>query len=241
MWFSHSYLTNSHFTAINNIIRHHDTTTKLREDVNQLLYSHFQYWSRKRAFQFKQFHNYKCRHIPLNELTIYSYIGLMEGIGNYRGIPLDKINNKTIHSAYFIHYINFHVTGYLYKGMTELQPIGLHYPKGVKIKKRLDFKKQNCIELAYDREWIFDKVRGNVYFNSVESVDDMYNYESILGKIERMTPINKRIIRYMCGDLHRKSVGETRIKTKREVARFMGLSEETIRTRLLEIRNEFIS
>jgi hypothetical protein len=221
-------LTNNQFDMINNIIIHKETTFELRENVNKILYTSFENWSKSKAYNFKQFHYYKCRHIPLNELKMYASIGLYRGIQKYKGIPRERINPKTLHFAYFIHYVNYHITNQLYNGMTELQPISLHYPKGVKMKKGC--KKLNEIELINDREWLFNEIKENLYLHTIENIDDLYNYEKVVRKIDSLSPVNKRILRYMFNDQF------VKINSKQKVARFMGVSDETIRIRLIEIR-----
>lgn len=223
-------LTNNQFNMINNIIINKHTTNELRKTVNKILYTSFEIWSKKKAYNFKKFHYHKCRHIQLDELKMYASIGLYRGIQKYKGIPQEKINNQTLHSAYFINYVNYHMMNQLYKGMTELQPISLYYPKGIKIKKRLDYKRLNQIELVYDREWLFDKTKENLYFDSIDNIDNLYNYEKVVRKIDLLSPLNKRILRYMFNDKF------VKVNSKQKVAKFIGVSEETIRIRLLEIR-----
>jgi DNA-binding protein Fis len=121
----------------------------------------------------------------------------------------------------------------LYNGMTELQHISLYYPKGVKIKKRLNYKKLNQIELVNHREWLFDKTTENIYFESIENIDNLYNYDKVVRNIDSLSPLNKRILRYMFNNQF------VKINSKQKVAKFIGVSEETIRKRLIEIRKHF--
>lgn len=155
----YKFLNVKQWESIKKIIVNSDKNSDIRKKLNKIIYIHYNDWSYNKAIEFKKFHYYKCKHIPILELYCYSNLGLMKAIKNYNG----KSN--------FTNYAKYYINGELYKGLTELYPI-------TSISKYERSKKQNISNIT-----IYNKEKKNnmiTEYNDMlfEKINVKYNYYS---------------------------------------------------------------
>jgi hypothetical protein len=102
----------------------------MKDKVKKVLYSKFEDWAIQKAVQFKKMHSYKCKHISVNELSIYSLYGLSNAIQRY---------NATYS---FCNYATIYINSELYNGLTALQPLNI-VPPNYRKKKHWKAKYNN--------------------------------------------------------------------------------------------------
>jgi hypothetical protein len=155
-----SFLTNKNFSIIEQ-----KEQQKQKEQINKMIYSHYEKWAFYKASQFKQLHFYKCKEIRQQELNLYASIGLNKAIQNYD--PCKCVN--TTFSIYSINYI----MGELYNGMTILQPISIL----TKTERKKGYYNRNdnskyTTTLVGDDEYLFDS-------NSILFDQNNYNHNNL--------------------------------------------------------------
>jgi DNA-directed RNA polymerase specialized sigma subunit len=144
------YLTKINWLHINKfIINKHKYSQQQINQINQIIYSHYQTWAFYKSYQFKNLHFYKCKEIKQNELNLYASIGLQKAIRNYNP------NKNTTFSNYAIKYI----IGELYNGITIMQPLNAL----TKNERKKSFNKRitndhHKIILASDNNFMFDNI-----------------------------------------------------------------------------------
>ena len=168
--FKNKYLNTNQWNFLKKHISSSTISANSRYKIDQIIYFYYDDWSYYKAISFKKFHYNKCKHISLNELYLYSNMGLVKAIKNYNG----KSN--------FTKYAEFYINGELYKGLTELYPIS-------NISKKERSKKQNISDIhsvrrqqkattkyiGYD-DWLFDKLNIKENYYSYKNYWE-YNYE----------------------------------------------------------------
>lgn len=172
------------------------------------LYQDYHAWSISKARNFKRVYKYKCAHIPLEELTQYSSLGLWKAVQNYNG------------NTRFDIYAEWYVMGELYEGLTQLYPISNVSKYERKMKNKLQpgylYKKKISTKFVGSENWMFGSKEDNI--------PNMEDYEEYWRKInENTTPFQKRIfsLRYdFFLDI---------IRTNKHVAELSGCSEEYVR------------
>ena len=95
--FATAYLSPSQWTNIKSMIVRPDLSPDIRNTLNKVMYTHYTKWAFYETVRFKTFHYYKCKHIPTEELHMYSLLGLQNGIEKYDGV----------HS--FTNWIHYHI------------------------------------------------------------------------------------------------------------------------------------
>jgi hypothetical protein len=202
----------------------------MRDKINQILYNHYDDWSYLKARDFKHFHRYKCRHISLNELYLYSSKGLMEGIVNY------KCTGTESESMRFLIYVNKYITGALYKGLTDLMPlssVSKYNRKSTRyeLKYTNPFLYKHLLQTKFlgNEHWRIDyagdKFRSYREYENPVLVKkfDMENYMYYWDKINQLEPFAMRILHY------KYSYYFDIIRSNKDVAELMCCSDETVR------------
>jgi hypothetical protein len=164
--FKHKFLNKNQWSTLNKHIVSSSTNIHIRTKIDKIIYHHYDDWSYYKALQFKKRHYNKCKHISLNELYLYSNMGLLKAIKKYNGV-----NN-------FTNYATIYINGELYRGLTQLHPITNISKKDRIVKQNIsdtnyanyanytnNNKNKRTIIVGYD-DWIYDKVKiKNNYYN----------------------------------------------------------------------------
>ena len=154
---THCYLNRSNnknlsieqWSCIRKLIQHQSLTPEMKQTTHRVIYSHYETWAIHKAYVFKRFHKYKCRDIDIEDLTSYSLSGLQKAVQNYNG------------KSFFHKYAEIYISGELYKGLTDLQPLN-NIPTALKKKKQCLLKTQhnyiykkrlNTLFVGYDEYW----------------------------------------------------------------------------------------
>jgi DNA-directed RNA polymerase specialized sigma subunit len=218
-----NYLTPLQWKNINRLIQHHETTIEQRSMLNNAIYKKYREWALHKAKDFKQFHHYKCRHIPIEELELYAIRGLMHSIQKYDGRGKES----------FLKYSSMYISGELYNRLTKLQPVcgvsTIERKYGKKKPKYMDeynirmeslfvgadeWKLENLIaedSRKYENEWI-------TYIASKNDYNEFWNT-----CISKLSPFEQQIYKY------KYDIYLNQIHSHREIGEMMGYSEEWIR------------
>jgi RNA polymerase sigma factor (sigma-70 family) len=172
------------------------------------LYQNYQSWAISKARNFKRVYKYKCAHISLEELSMYSSLGLWKAVQNYNG------------NTRFDIYAEWYVMGELYEGLTKLYPISNVSKYERKMKNKLQpgylYKKKISTKFVGSENWMFGSMEDNI--------SNFEDYSEYWRKIqENTTPFQRRIftLRYdFFLDI---------IRTNKHVAELSGCSEEYVR------------
>ena len=196
-------LTNVQQGRINRIMMDPCLNCKTRHLLESVLYKNYEKWAIKVGSSFKKHHYYKCKHIPYHEISIYSRMGLLNAIRNYR---------PTKESSLFHLYAIHHIRGQLYKGMTDLSPI-------TNVSKKQLRNKGTVYERAGHNHQAIGKNPSLLKENEPHK---LWQY------IEETTdPFTRRCIVYKF------DYDFNTIRSNLEVARLMECSEESVRTHVL--------
>ena len=220
--FINKFLNSKQWVTINKLILNTDKNSEIRIKLNKIIYTYYDNWSYIKALEFKKFHYYKCKNIPLIELYSYSNLGLFKAIKNYNG------------KGNFTNYANFYVRGELYKGLTELYPISIISKKERTRKKNtsdIDFlnrgKNLPTTFIGYNN-WLYEKLEiKNNYYNYINYWEYNYEYyEDFWEKTNVLTPFEKNLI-------HSKfNFNLDKIVSNNYLAKKFGYSEEYIRIKV---------
>lgn len=208
------YLSNPQWKTIQNLLEHNQLTLPMRNKINVILFYHYDDWSCYKANEFKKIHNYKCNHIPLEELQMYARLGLMNAIRNYKG------------KSVFSHYANIYIQGELYRGMTELHPLTLASLRDRKSKPLPSTKKKHILTTYFvgNKEWMIDKIQYSKNNLDNEILNKHIIKEEFWNILDKQPNIKaKRMIRYKF------DCEWNQLRTNKQVAELMGCSQEHVR------------
>jgi len=150
-------LSREQWGLIQNCITNPGLTSYMKTRIHHILFSHYTTWAIHKAYVFKRFHKHKCRNIDITDLSLYGLIGLQNAIKKYNG--------KTA----FPVYADIYISGELYKGLTELQPI-TNIPKQIRrsktntIKNTYNYAYKKLLDtqfLSYNEYWQIEKKQEN--------------------------------------------------------------------------------
>jgi RNA polymerase sigma factor (sigma-70 family) len=230
-------ITINQWNHIKKFLSYKDLTESMKTRINKLLYYKYETMAYWKAYQFKKFHSYKCKHLSVIELSLYSKMGLYKAIQKY---------NPTYP---FYQFISFSIHRELCKGLTELYPI-CAITKSERIKKKR-FSKiyftnhltvaekkalwrektlyQKLLQTKFigKEDWLIDKNRGKEKEDSIDSqIVEKETYEDMWRKIHSLKPFQKRVFQLKYDFYFNK------IRSNLEIAELMGCSEEWIRLQL---------
>uniref|UniRef100_A0A6C0E3F9 Uncharacterized protein n=1 Tax=viral metagenome TaxID=1070528 RepID=A0A6C0E3F9_9ZZZZ len=208
------YLSNSQWKMIHHLLEHKQLTLPMKHKLNTVLFHCYDDWACYKAKEFKKIHNYKCNHIPVDELQMYARVGLIHAIRNYKG------------KSVFSHYANIYIQGELYKGMTELHPLTCISPRDRKNKTLPSIKKKHVLTTYFlgNNEWMIDKIQS--YKNNLDNeiLNKCIIKEEFWKTIDKQSNIKtKRMIHYKF------DYEWNQLRTNKQVAELMGCSQEHVR------------
>ena len=210
-------LTKNQWVSINKIIQHPNTDIITRQKINKLLFFYYNDWSWSKAYKFKQQHYYKCQHIPLNELSMYSSIGLLRSIQKYKG------------TSEFSQYATFYIDGELYNAITNLHPI-TSVSKNLRKKRKKIFVKNPEVLILRNNDWLLKDLSIKRFEQEMENKENHYYYKEIWNKIDQLDSFTKQILYYKFNFYFDK------IRTNIEIAELLCVSDEMIRKTLVNLK-----
>lgn len=206
---------------IKNILKHPETPISIRNKMSEIIYSKYETWAIHKAYQFKQFHKYKCRNINIDDLILFSLEGLKKATIKYNG------------NSPFYFYADIYISGELYKGLTKLQPI-TSIPKSIRSNKKNELKTiynrrykkiLNTLFVSYDDYWMFEKRQD--LSNDINPIIENNFYHEIWNEIcEKLDPNSNKILKYKFDYYFNK------LNSNKRISELMCCSEETIRQNL---------
>lgn len=205
---------------INSIIKHPTTPLPIKYKISNIIYTKYETWAIHKAYLFKRFHRHKCRNINIQDLILYSLEGLKKASINYNG----KFSFHT--------YANIYISGQLYKGLTDLQPI-TNIPKSIRknkssvIKTVNNYQYKKCLNTLFvsiSDYWMFEKRQNN---NPCLTLNNNKEIWTIL--LENIDPFSKKIVEYKFDYFFNK------INSNKRIAELMCCSEETVRQSLKKL------
>ena len=199
-------LTNSQLVRINRLMMNPELPLRNKHLLENVLYKNYESWALDMGNKFKKLHYYKCRHIPSEEVELYSRVGLLNAVRCYR---------PTKENAMFHLYAKHHISGKLYYGMTQLSPI-------TNVSKKKLRNRGTHYERATHEPYVLERKIPNVH-------DIIRDSQILWSHIEyTCDPFTRRCIIYKFD--HEFSV----LRSNREVSHLMVCSEETVRTAILK-------
>ena len=225
-----SYITSKQWRTINNILVNPSHTLIQEQQINAVIYKHYEIWAINQALNFKQLHKYKCKSIPKSEINLYARMGLYKAIINYNPERLKNIS--------FALYALIYIRSELYKCITELHPIttvSKHIRrKGQKSKPTFINNETNSINsfLHIFQEDSFDKYRKQTYVEKYEYLNDKELWEKIDYDINVSAKIKRTIKLKFTYDFLKK-------RSNKEIAKIIGCSEETVRQQINQFKNQY--
>ena len=225
---SYKILNNEQIQLIKKIIKNKNTSQKIREKINYILYNYYKPLAVKKSVLFKSYHKYKCINIDISELVNYSYEGLYRAIIIYNG------------NSDFIKFITIFINGNLYRCMTESQSLNI-LPKSYKRKKnyqKLIEKKNNKntkINLVGDNKWILENNLSNNYISIIDKIIEIEFYKNIWERIDSYDFNIKKVIHYKYDFYFKK------IHSNKEISEILNCSEETIRKKISFFKKKLLN
>lgn len=228
------HLSSHQMNIITNLIKNEILDVYQRSKIDTILYNAYEKWAVKKAKDFKKFHKYKCRNIDVNDLVLSSKFGLLKSIKKYNG------------KSHFLYFSDIYVKSELLKTLTEYHTFsGL--PKYLRTKSKKEFSENQLIAykenlkpnfVSYSNKWVFDMYSYEE--NPLDKLIHEYQINEIKNKIwekvSKLTFIKKTIfsLRY--------DYDFQVLRTYKNISKIMNLSEETIRTHVVNtIQNHIIT
>jgi DNA-directed RNA polymerase specialized sigma subunit len=220
------YLSSSQWQSIHSLLKNPKLTSEMRNKINTIIYNHYETYALVKAYEFKTFHKYKCQNIKLDELKLYSKVGLIKAVKKYNGY------------SYFVNYADKYIMGELYKGLTDLYPLSsipkIDRRKGIQHRGSHLMKEHPTTFIRYENYWLFDKynlLNGNDVCH-IDKIIESDNTRALLEFIHRsLDPFSKQVFFY------KYDTNFNVMRTNKQVADLLCCSEETIRIALIEIKN----
>jgi DNA-directed RNA polymerase sigma subunit (sigma70/sigma32) len=221
------YLTNYQLNLINNLIKKNEINVNQRNKINIILFKAFEKFSIKKAIDFKNKHQFKCKDIKNDELIFNSRIGLFKAIQNYNG------------KYSFINYSNIYINSELLKVITDKYSLS-SVPKSYRIKNKTNISKNElyeykkllspkltCLYESWQSDLLFinnDDILSNIISKN-ENIDKLYVLSN------KLTPSMKRIL-YL-----KYYSDENKIMSNKKISILMCCSEEAIRKKICLIKS----
>lgn len=224
------HLSNPQWRTINSLIQNPRLTHVMRYKINNIIYEHYTKYALSKTYKFKMFHKYKCQSIKIDELNLYSKVGLYKAIEKYNG------------KSTFITYADKYITWELYKGLTELHPL-INVPKSDRRKGILNrsshyernYKQHMTTKfIGRDDNWFFDKYNTNDYnyhLNkriNIDTKNEIINFVNV-----NLNGFSKQVFNY------RYDKDFNVIRSNRQISKLLTCSEEHIRMTLISIKQLF--
>ena len=222
--FIHAYLTINQWKKINCILINQKHTPIQKQQINILIYKHYEIWATTQAHKFKQLHYYKCKGIPKSEISLYAKMGLYKAVIKYNPTRLKNIS--------FAVYALIYIRSELYTCITELHPI-------TTVSKYIRRMGQN----SRNNETIIQPTLSTCMLDkySKQNYIEKHTYltaNELWQKIEydiNVSPKIKRTIKLkFTYDFKKK-------RSNKEVAEIVGCSEETVRKQINQFKNQYNS
>ena len=219
------HLNSEQIKTVNHLIQNPGLTDYQRNKINYILYCSYEKWAVKIAKKFMYLHRNKCLNISKDDIILSSKIGLFKSIQKYNGK----------HSL--TNYSYFYVKSELMKIITEKYAMS-SVSKKVRMQNKQYFSKEEIEKynkelstpiIEYKNSWLFN----DIYFSKNSGNPNSFEtYSELWDKINQLTPFEQRIIKM------KYTYDFQPLLTNKNVAELMCCSEETIRTKLIKIRED---
>lgn len=221
-----NYLTTNQWSKIKYILNHPQRTECMVDTIHQVLYQHYRYKAYGIAYEFKMKYTMLCRHISMIELNQYASKGLVMAIKNY--------NPKYPFSNYMLLY----VSGQLYSGLSDLQPLTT-IPKSLRLSKKWRndnkslYKKLMNTKLVGNDDYLYDIIqdKNDSKANNLENISKSQMLTEIWSIVNSLDVEYQTIMKYKYNFYLEK------LRSNGDVAQLMSCSDETIRKKILIIQN----
>ena len=220
------YLNKFQINLINKLIQEPRLTNNQRHKINHILFTAYEKWSIKKAFEFKTLHRYKCMDIKNEELILYSKIGLFKSIQKYNG----KFD--------FMNYSKIYIKSELLKLLTDKYSLSIlpkkyrkHNKYNLSDKELHHYKQLLSVNLftkyePYHLDLLFSREEDK---DILSKLHKKYQYqEDIHNLLSNLSPFTRRII-------YLKYCSDKKVSNK-HISMLMCCSEENIRKHLNKIK-----
>jgi len=210
---------------INNLIRSKGLTQDQRKKINVLLYNSYEGWAVKKAFDFKYFHNFKCKNIDIDDLILSSKVGLYKATQRYNA------------NSSFSYYSELHIKNELFATLTKHFSFS-KIPSYFRRKRKNNFTKievNNYMNLlhpefiSYTEYWKFDSFKEDIDDIPVIFMKEEEQKEKIIRiwkEVDKFEPFSKKIF------LLRYDRSFNILRTSKEIALMLDYTPSHIRTTL---------
>jgi hypothetical protein len=209
-----AYLHSNHWNIINNLLK----KDKYRKPIENILYNHHHYWSRKYTKNFIKKYNFIINNHQLKNLQCCASIGLLKSIRNYNG------------RGNFYVYSSIYMNGELFKGITQVYPIKL-LPHHLRVNKKW---KQSNPETFLKNMKATKYIGNDEYILEYCKINNSYNLPNEIRKIITDLPSQDIRLFYSRYNVHDLSVK----RTVKYLSYLFACSEKTINKRLSNIHND---
>lgn len=216
------YLSKSQWQSIHSLLKNPSLTVEMRNKINTIIYNSYETYALVKAYEFKTFHKYKCQNIKLDELKLYSKVGLSKAVKKYNGC------------SYFTNYADKYIKWELYKGLTDLYPL-TSIPKSDRRKglayRDASLKLPATTFVSYENYWLFDKCNSEPFSGNLDIIIESDDRRALLEFIHlSLDPFSKQVFFY------KYDTAFNVIRTNKHIANLLCVSEETIRTTFIDIK-----
>lgn len=224
-------LSKTQWREMHTLLVHPAITPMMRKKLNSVIYTSFENWAIKKAYEFKALHRYKCRGITAHELSIYACKGLLDATARYN--PYHVYNSTWP----FLTFANMYVRSNLYKGLTDLHPLSkIHKRERIKRKHEryteINKRALNTKFVGKD-DWLFEKNKIEERHHHPIFVRD--EYVRFWNAINQLPPSLRKI-------MHLKYSFEfDQIRSNRHIAELMACSEEHVRFQVKQALAQYSS
>jgi RNA polymerase sigma factor (sigma-70 family) len=198
----------------------------MKKQVHYWIYSAYEPWAIKQAYDFKKRHPFKSRSINIDDYILSSKIGLYKSIKNYQG------------TSPFVRYSEIYIRGELYHCLTDFHLL-TNVPKNLRKKhkesltpqERKKYKNQLRTTLVeYKDYWKFDKC----YHTQQDRTPLTHFFQKmkdaeLANQIKDSLPVEPAIQQVFYRKFNTDFVS---IKSNRVIAEQMGYSEEWVREKV---------
>ena len=226
----YAYITSHQWQIIHDIITNeppkqdqlkYDLYLQKKEQLHDFIYTNYEPWAFRKAYSMKRFHYQKCSHITQEEMNLYASIGLYESIKRYQPSKYS--------STQFTAYACKYVTGFLFMGMTDMQPISLlsktERRKSIEKRKNQTHSYPNAIHVSY----LFENNENTQPYNHDTTYKELWQKINTMN----MSNLSKKII------MKKYSFEFNKINSNKKIGDMFGCSEEYIRKQILVFLKEY--
>jgi len=217
------HLTNHQMTTIHRLIKDDKLNSRERDQINKILYRSYEKFAVAKAYEFKNTHVFKCKHIDKDELVLSSKVGLYKAIQRYNG-------NHSLTG-----FSEIYIKGELLKTLTSHFSMSI-LPKRLRMKNKKNFTKEEMIRYKnnFQPQWMdtfdmdgFSSNQPTTVDKIIEKEEEDRYYREVWDRIYQLKPFTKRIL-FLKYDYYFHP-----IRSNKDIGELMCVSEEMVRKTLI--------